>query len=173
MHLGLAWTRRKFPSPCEPGVELRSLQVSRKALLPRVLSVQGVELALRAPFKSPHPQAPARSDVRPALPQGLIAPLSLCAYQLRHTQLFQLRLCSAGTAAQADQAARVCALGLQQGAASVDALAGAGASAGAGGDRGALLRRWRALFMDTLSCHRTAQRLEPCCHISDVCTLLA
>lgn len=42
----------------------RSLQVSRKALLPKVLSVQGAELALRAPFKSPHPNAPARSEVR-------------------------------------------------------------------------------------------------------------
>ena len=41
-----------------------SLQVSRKALLPKVLSVQGAELALRAPFKSPHPNAPARSEVR-------------------------------------------------------------------------------------------------------------
>ncbi|KAK9834193.1 hypothetical protein WJX81_007238 [Elliptochloris bilobata] len=39
-----------------------SLQVSRKALLPKVLSVQGAELALRAPFKSPHPNAPARSE---------------------------------------------------------------------------------------------------------------
>lgn len=43
---------------------LCSLQVSRKALLPKVLSVQGAELALRAPFKSPHPNAPARSEVR-------------------------------------------------------------------------------------------------------------
>ncbi len=49
---------------CSTGEVLRSLQVSRRALLPKVLSVQGAELALRAPFKSPHPQAPARSDVR-------------------------------------------------------------------------------------------------------------
>lgn len=45
----------------------RSLQISRKALLPKVLSVQGAEVALRAPFKSPHPNAPARSDVRHTL----------------------------------------------------------------------------------------------------------
>ena len=45
----------------------RSLQISRKALLPKVLSVQGAQVALRAPFKSPHPNAPARSDVRHTL----------------------------------------------------------------------------------------------------------
>lgn len=41
-----------------------SLDVSRKAILPKILSVQDAAVILRKPFKSPHPTAPARSEVR-------------------------------------------------------------------------------------------------------------
>lgn len=40
-----------------------SLDVSRKPLLPKLLSVQDAAVVLRKPFKSPHPNAPARSEV--------------------------------------------------------------------------------------------------------------
>ena len=40
-----------------------SLQVQRKALLPKILSVNDAEATLRSAFKSPFPNAPARSDV--------------------------------------------------------------------------------------------------------------
>lgn len=41
-----------------------SLEVSRGALLPRLLTVQETEAVLRKPFKSPHPNAPSKSAVR-------------------------------------------------------------------------------------------------------------
>ncbi len=42
---------------------MRSLQVQRKALLPKILDVNNAEATLRSAFKSPFPNAPARSDV--------------------------------------------------------------------------------------------------------------
>ena len=42
---------------------LCSLDLKRKALLPKVLNVDGAEAVLRSAFKSPFPDAPARSDV--------------------------------------------------------------------------------------------------------------
>ncbi|CAL8470234.1 g9776 [Coccomyxa elongata] len=39
-----------------------SLQVQRKALLPKILDVKDAEATLRSAFKSPFPNAPARSD---------------------------------------------------------------------------------------------------------------
>lgn len=39
-----------------------SLAVSRKPMLPKLLTVQDAEVVLRKPFKSPHPDAPARSE---------------------------------------------------------------------------------------------------------------
>ena len=44
-------------------VSLCSLDLKRKALLPKVLNVDGAEAVLRSAFKSPFPDAPARSDV--------------------------------------------------------------------------------------------------------------
>ena len=40
-----------------------TLDISRKALMPRLLSVANAEATLRRAFKSPHPSAPAVSDV--------------------------------------------------------------------------------------------------------------
>ena len=81
---GLDTPRLQRCAQCSTGEGLRSLQVSRRALLPKVLSVQGAELALRAPFKSPHPQAPARSDVRLPL-KALPAPPAPC-FGLAHVK---------------------------------------------------------------------------------------
>lgn len=39
-----------------------SLAVARKPMLPKLLTVQDAEVVLRKPFKSPHPDAPARSE---------------------------------------------------------------------------------------------------------------
>jgi DNA repair and recombination RAD54-like protein len=47
-----------------------SLEIHRKPLLPKLLSVQDAAAVLRKPFKSPHPNAPARSD---ALRRALVA----------------------------------------------------------------------------------------------------
>ena len=41
-----------------------SLNITRKPILPKLLSVADAELQLKRPFKSPHPNAPARSEVR-------------------------------------------------------------------------------------------------------------
>ena len=41
-----------------------SLDLRRKALLPKVLNVIGAEQVLRSAFKSPFPNAPAQSNVR-------------------------------------------------------------------------------------------------------------
>ena len=41
-----------------------SLEIHRKPLLPKLLSVVDATVVLRKPFKSPHPNAPARSEVR-------------------------------------------------------------------------------------------------------------
>jgi DNA repair and recombination RAD54-like protein len=47
-----------------------SLDIHRKPLLPKLLTVQDAAAVLRKPFKSPHPNAPARSE---ALRRALIA----------------------------------------------------------------------------------------------------
>jgi DNA repair and recombination RAD54-like protein len=47
-----------------------SLDIHRKPLLPKLLTVQDATAVLRKPFKSPHPNAPARSD---ALRRALVA----------------------------------------------------------------------------------------------------
>ncbi len=46
---------------------LCSLDLRRKALLPKVLNVVGAEAVLRSAFKSPCPNAPAQSDVSSSL----------------------------------------------------------------------------------------------------------
>ncbi|KAG7670478.1 hypothetical protein Ndes2526B_g00232 [Nannochloris sp. 'desiccata'] len=47
-----------------------SLDIHRKPLLPKLLTVQDAAAVLRKPFKSPHPNAPARSE---ALRRALVA----------------------------------------------------------------------------------------------------
>lgn len=47
-----------------------SLEIHRKPLLPKLLTVQDAAAVLRKPFKSPHPNAPARSE---ALRRALVA----------------------------------------------------------------------------------------------------
>ncbi|KAK9916056.1 hypothetical protein WJX75_007902 [Coccomyxa subellipsoidea] len=62
-----------------------SLQVQRKALLPKILSVNDAEATLRSAFKSPFPNAPARSDAlrrkllkrRTFVPWGSATPFKL------------------------------------------------------------------------------------------------
>jgi len=45
-----------------------SLEIHRKPMLPKLLSVQdAAAVILRKPFKSPHPNAPARTNVRTQL----------------------------------------------------------------------------------------------------------
>ena len=44
-----------------------SLHVERRALLPKLLTVASAEAFLKLPFKSPHPNAPAASDVSAAV----------------------------------------------------------------------------------------------------------
>lgn len=124
------------------------LEVRRAALLPRLLTVQQVAVVLRRPFKSPHPDAPAMSAVRPGSVGTSMGLLCACLRALRcigccrassarpATSRPKLTCClparpPAGPEAQAGCTQGICALGRRQ----VCAPAAEGASKGAASGR--------------------------------------
>ena len=90
-----------------------SLQLQRKALLPKILDVNNAEATLRSAFKSPFPNAPAQSDVST---HAFLArfPLRIVSQSIRGTsdQNSKANKCLlVGPPAQATQEAHIRSLG--------------------------------------------------------------